>query len=100
MNKDFVTDWETNEKLSLGQREKYRHIEDAYLRERFPKKEKTVNYTMHLDKAQYIMIDETLYKVVKEKEDCYVCTRGSSVISVAKESVIQEEGKSVWKHSC
>lgn len=96
---NFVTNWETNEKLSLHQREVYRHLEDSYLRNKFSRKEKTVDWDLPIEKKYYLMYEDTLYEFkgagLLHGEDYLLFTRGDIIITIRAEEV--SCGGMIWK---
>jgi len=96
---EFITDWETNEKLTLRQRETYQHLEDVYLREKHPKKDKFVDYDMKIKKSQYILIGDNLWEVLGELGELTLLTRANRKLTVVTSSIVKEEGKLIWKYS-
>jgi hypothetical protein len=99
---NFITNWETNEKLSLSQRENNRHMEDTYLRNKFSKKEKIVNCSIPTEKKNYLLYEDTLYEfkskntLFENKEQIYyLFTRGSTFIVIPEEKILKEG--IIWK---
>jgi hypothetical protein len=100
----LITDWETNDKLSLKQRERYRQVEEGYLRERFSKREKVFNWDMKLESSIYLIYKDTLYKLKNElnytendEDNYYLFTRGNHHLIIPKINIIKKEGSIVWE---
>jgi len=95
---NFITDWETNERLTLSQRENYKWLEEIYLRQKYSRKENILNYNIIDNKSYCMLIENNLYTFIDELDDQEsLFHKNGQLLKVKTDSIEKKEGSRLWK---
>ena len=83
----LLTDWETNPQLSSYTKEKYRILEEEFLRKRYNKQDYNLKPNTFERNFSYLLFKDTCYKIEGEGDGFYIVVRNGETSKINKDEV-------------